>query len=140
VGVYGAGAGIKAEHTAAATGEFLKEFAALAKDGLKDDAELKAAKDNAIKSLPGRFETVAAMSGAAAGLWAEGRALDYYTTLPDKLGAVTADDVKRVAGRALTKEGLTVVFVGDKSVVADPLNKLELGEIVQVDATGAPIK
>jgi zinc protease len=140
VGSFGAGAGIKTEHTADATSEFLKEFGALASDGVKDEAELQAAKDNAIKSLPGRFETISAMSSAAAALWSQGRPMDYYVGLPERLTAITAEDVKRVADKALKKDGMTIVFVGDKKVIGGPLGKLELGELVQVDATGAPIK
>ena len=77
------------------------------------DQELALAKDNIIKSLPGQFDTVGAVGGAASKLFFYDLPLDHYTTLPEKISAVTADDVVRVAKVATAKEGLITVLVGD---------------------------
>jgi len=138
-GPFSAGASIKSDHTAEAVAEMLKEFAALAEKGVKDDDELQIAKDNAVKSLPGRFETVNSTAGAAAGYFLSGRPLDYHQTLPEKVAAVTADQVKAAAARALKKDGLVVILVGDAASILEPVTKLELGEVMKVDALGEPV-
>lgn len=130
-----AGAGIKTEHTAAAVSEFFKEFARLSAESITEE-ELAAAKANYIKSLPGLFETVGAMGGAASALFVYDLPMDYYAKLPERIEAVTADDVKRAAERALVKDEMVVVLVGDAATIEPGLKELGLAEIVRVSPTG----
>lgn len=134
-----AAAGIKTAHTADALKEFFAEFAKL-KDEPISEEELVTAKSNYIRSLPGRFETVGATANAAAALFVYDLPLDYFSTLPEKIQAVGIEDVQRVASRALNKEELLIVLVGDEKVVAPTLEGLELGAIKRVDASGAKAK
>ena len=62
-------------------------------------------------------------------------------SIPDERGLqfICAGD-QLLKGAALKKEGLTIVLVGDHKVIGDGVTKLELGELVKVDPTGAPIK
>jgi zinc protease len=138
MGPFGASAGIKAEHTADALSEFFKEFDGLL-EGPKDDAELNAAKDNYVKSLPGRFETVSSMGAAGGELFLYDLPLDYYAQLPEQIKAVTAEDVKNAAQRALPKEKLNVILVGDKSVISGSVEALGVADIVEVTHTGEPV-
>lgn len=130
-----AGAGIKTEHTAAALTEFFNEFAKLSAENITD-AELAAAKANYIKSLPGLFETVGAMGGAASGLFVYDLPTDYYAQIPARIEAVTIDDVKRVAARGLVKEEMVVVLVGDAATIEPGLKELGLADIVRMSPTG----
>lgn len=134
-----AAAGIKTAHTADALKEFFVEFAKLKDEPIKEE-ELVAAKSNYIRSLPGRFETVGATANAAAPLFVFDLPLDYYSTLPEKIQAVSIDDVQRVATRALNKDQLLIVLVGDEKTVTPTLEGMELGTIERVDASGAKAK
>lgn len=140
VGPFQAGAGVKTEHTADALAEVFKEFEALRTDGVKGDEELNAAKANYVKSLPGRFETLGDLSSAAGSLFLYALPMDYYATLPDRISAVTAEDVKRAAERALVRDDMAVILVGDKAAIEESVKGLELGDLIEVDPNGDPIK
>ncbi len=139
-GPFQAGAGIKTEHTAEALAEVFKEFEALRTSGVKGEDELSAAKDNYVKSLPGRFETLGDLSTAAGTLFMYSLPMDYYAKLPERISAVSAEDVKRVAERALVKDDMAIILVGDKAAIEEGINGLELGELIVVDPHGQPIK
>lgn len=139
MGPFQAGAGIKTEHTAEAISEVLKEFEALKTSGVRDDAELNAAKANFVKSLPGRFETLGDLASAAGGLFIHDLPMDYYAALPDRISAVTAEDVQRVAERALVKDDMAIILVGDKDAIEADVKGLGIGDLVVVDAHGKPL-
>jgi zinc protease len=139
VGPFQAGAGIKTEHTADAVAEVFKEFDALKSAGVKGEAELNAAKANYVKSLPGRFETLGDLASAASWIFIYDLPLDYYASLPERISAVTADDVKRVAERALVKDDMAIILVGDKAAIEADVKNLGLGELEVVDAHGQPL-
>lgn len=126
-GAFLAGAAVEAQHTQASLQEILKEFDTIAKTPISDD-ELAAAKQNFTKSLPGYFETVGAMGGAAESIFLYDLELTHYSSLPQKIEAVTVADVQRVAQAACKREGLHVVLVGPKEHVVEPIQKLELGD------------
>jgi zinc protease len=140
LGPFQASAGIKTEHTADALAEFFKEFEALKEGGVKGDEELSAAKDNYVKSLPGSFETLSDLTRAAANVYLYELPLDYYAQLPGRIDAVTANDVKSAAQRALVKEAMSIVLVGDRAAIEESVNELELGELLLVDTSGSPRK
>jgi zinc protease len=62
---------------------------------------------------------------------------DYWDTYPQKVAAVTAADVQRVAQQYLAKEHVQVVAVGDASKARDVLAKY--GTVQVYDADGKPI-
>lgn len=130
-----AAAGIKTAHTAAALGEFFAEFDKLRNEPISQK-ELNAAKSNYVRSLPGRFETIGATADAAGPLFVFDLPLDYYATLPEKIEAVSVEDVQRVAAKALNKENLLIVLVGDEKTIAPTLEGVELGEVQRLDANG----
>src|SRR5262249_28130570 len=57
--------------------------------------ELAAAKEASIRSLPGRFETMASVVGAIGSIFVYDRPLDYYANLPKKYDAITEADIAR---------------------------------------------
>lgn len=64
-----------------------------------DDEVLADAKSYLIGSLPLRFSSTLSLSGAAIRMQLDGRAIDALDMWDDKISAVTASDVKRVAER-----------------------------------------
>ena len=62
---------------------------------------------------------------------------DYWDTYPQKVSAITADDIQRVAQKYIDMDHLQVVAVGDASKTRDVLAKY--GTVHVFDADGKPI-
>jgi len=62
---------------------------------------------------------------------------DYWDTYPQKVSAITAEDVQRVAQKYIDKEHLQVVAVGDASKAREILARY--GTVQVYDADGKPI-
>lgn len=63
--------------------------------------------------------------------------VDYWDTYPQKVDAITADDVQRVAKKYIDLGHLQVVAVGDASKARDVLSKY--GKVEVFDAEGKPL-
>jgi predicted Zn-dependent peptidase len=63
---------------------------------------------------------------------------DYWDTYPQKIMAITAEDVQRVAQKYLDMGHLQVIAVGDASKTRDILAKY--GKVQEFDADGKPVK
>lgn len=63
---------------------------------------------------------------------------DYWDKYPDRVNAVTAADVQRVAQKYWAADRLQIVAVGDAAQVEPTLKKL--GDVQAFDADGKPIK
>ena len=61
---------------------------------------------------------------------------DYWDTYPQKIAAVTADDIQRVARKYINLEKLQIIAVGDGSKIADVLKKY--GTVEMYDTEGKP--
>jgi predicted Zn-dependent peptidase len=62
---------------------------------------------------------------------------DYWDTYPQKVAAITADDVQRVAQKYIDLEHLQIVAVGDASKARDVL--ANYGKVEVFDVEGKPI-
>lgn len=85
--------------------------------------ELDRARADLVQSLGARLEHGARIAGTLSEMWSQGLAADYYRRYPALLAAETTDSVTRAAS-ILNEERLTIVIVGDRSVVEAPLRKL----------------
>jgi predicted Zn-dependent peptidase len=63
---------------------------------------------------------------------------DYWDTYPQKITAITAEDVQRVAQKYIDMGHLQVIAVGDASKTRDILAKY--GKVQEFDADGKPVK
>jgi predicted Zn-dependent peptidase len=135
-GPFSAGGEFVAPHSADSVAEILKEV-----NGLRDadvtDAELARAKDQIVKSYPARFATRANVAAQLAELAIFGLPDSYVTDYTAKIAAVTKADVRRVARKYLDTGKFTIVVVGDKKTVAEPLAKLAPVELRDLD--GNPV-
>ena len=82
--------GVRTDVTAPAVDGDLQGSAAHAGDAAHAD-ELALAKDSLVRSLPAQFETSASVTASTANIYIYDLGLDYYTKLPARLSAVTAD-------------------------------------------------
>ena len=115
--------------------EFLKELRRI-RDEAVPAAELEKAKQYIILGLPGDFETTAGAAFRFRELLVYGLPLDYYGGYVDRINAVSAADVQRVARRYIDPDKLDIVIVGDRSQIEAGIKALNEGPIVYRDLWG----
>ena len=135
LGYFVAGGGIRTDVTAPAVTEILKEIHRMIDAPMKPE-ELSLAKDSQSRSLPGIFETNSGEAGALSELFIYNLARDYFSNLPGRLNAVTAEDAEAVAKKYLHPDQLILVCVGDRAKIEPKLVKLDLGAVEIRDADG----
>ena len=118
---------VRTDVTGPALSETFKELEAVRSDRPITEAELKAAKDNNILSLPGYFENCSAVAATTNDLFVYDLPLDYYRKLPDMIDATTTDDVKAVAQKYFHPDKMTVSLTGDKTKIEEQIKALNLG-------------
>lgn len=102
--------------------------------------ELSTAQKNQTLSLPGQWETIGAVGGYLDELVTFGLPEDYFTTYPDKVRALTANDLTKAAQKAVHPDQLVWVVIGDRSKIEAPIRELGWGEIKLLDADGNGVK
>jgi zinc protease len=117
--------------TADALREIVAEFTRI-REAPVSDAELSLATSYLIGVFPIRFETTAEVAGGLANVEIFRLPSDYFDTYRDRVRAVTADDVLRVARTHLDPARLQVIVVGDPSIES-ALAALELGPVTVYD-------
>ena len=137
-GPFAVGSAVKSDVTDAAVREILAEVARIRDEPVGDD-ELSLATSYLDGVFPIRYETTSAIAGALANLEIYGLDATYFETYRDRVRAVTAADVQRVARERLRPDELQVVVVGDPATVRGPLAALGLGPLSVVDAEGRPV-
>lgn len=133
-GPFAASAMVQTDKTAEAVTEFFNEL-----NGIRQPVtaeELSKAKNYVAFSFPGRFETSGDVAAAYSELIVYGLPDDYYATYVDRLLAVTAADVARVARQYIQPDRLAVVIVGDRQAIESKVKALTLGpaQVLPVDA------
>ena len=138
VGALMAGAPVRADVTGPSVEEVLKEVTKMKDSGVTGD-ELNLAKESITRSLPANFETTFSTAGTIASIYVFDLPLDYYSTLPSRIDAITQADVAAVAKKYLVPERMVVVAVGDKKLIEPQISKLNLGTIAERDADGKEV-
>ena len=138
-GPFYSGAQVRTDVTAPAAHELFAELSRIHTDP-PSTAELKLAKDSAMRSLPSAFETVNSTSGLMAELFVYNLPLDYYSKLPGQYEAVTPKQVSTAAEDYIHPDNLIVVAVGDRAKIESGLEKLNLGPIEIRDESGDLVK
>jgi zinc protease len=126
---------VRTDATAAATTEVFKELRRM-RDTLMTADELRLARDASAQSLPGRFETGAETAGTFTELYVYQLPLDYFSLLPARLNAVTAEQAQVAAQKYIQPDKITVVAVGDLAKIEADMKKLNLGKTEIRDADG----
>ena len=120
--------------TAHAYEQIWAEFA-LMRESRPTDEELSFAANALTLSLPLQFETVGQIAGRRVETVTYGLPDDYWETFPDRVRAVTVDEVTAAARQYLDPEDLVLLAVGDVAQFAEELSGLGS---VQVVPAGAP--
>ncbi|WP_422049177.1 M16 family metallopeptidase [Shimia sp.] len=99
------------DRVAQAVGVVKDEWARMAEEGATED-EVEKAKALLTGAYPLRFDGNGAIAQIMVSMQMDGMPIDYIATRNDKVNAVTAEDVSRVAGELLDRDGLQFVVVG----------------------------
>lgn len=129
------GTSVTTADTGAAIREVLRELAVVESEDVPP-AELEGAKASLVQSLNGKLVRVQDVAQRVGEIFRYGFATDELASLPARIGAVTAADVRRVAARLARSESQTVVVVGDLNLVRPQLAALAPSREVVVDAYG----
>jgi predicted Zn-dependent peptidase len=124
-GPFAAAAAVQADKTAESLTEFFKELNGI-RQGVPDD-ELERAKRYLAFGLPAGFETTGDLSARLQELLVYDLPTDYYDHYVERLRAVTAADVKRVADAHVHPDRSLVLVVGDAAATEPKVRALNLG-------------
>jgi len=138
-GPFRASASVQTAKTDSAMIEFFKELRGI-RDQAVPAAELAKAKAYIALGLPAEFETTQGAAGMFLELLGNDLPLDSYDTFIQKVNAVTAEDVQRVAQRYIQPDNFAVVVVGDRSQIEPTLKALNEGPIELRDLWGQAVK
>ncbi|HET6981031.1 MAG TPA: insulinase family protein, partial [Myxococcaceae bacterium] len=138
-GLFAAIAPVVANKTPEALQELLGEIDRLREGGV-DASELADAKSGLIQSLPAEFGSTTNTALAFGKLVALGRPPDYFASYPEKLQAVSREDVAQAARARFDTKSLAIVVVGPLAELRPRLEALGLGSIALRDATGEAVK
>ena len=119
--------------------EFLKELRRIRDDPVAP-AELAKAKAYLTLGLPGDFETTGGAAARFRELLSFGLPLDYYDRYLDRINAVTAADVQRVARQYIDPDRFDILVVGDKTQIESGIKALNEGPIMYRDVWGQEIR
>jgi predicted Zn-dependent peptidase len=124
-GVFQAGFQSKSDTCAQATAIVLEEIEKIRNQKVSQD-ELETAKNYAVEVFPRNFATAAAIAATFANDEYTHRKPDFWETYRDRIRAVTADDVLRVAKKYLAPEKLVILAVGNvEDMLEGSQNKAE---------------
>ena len=137
-GPFYAGAQVRTDVTGPAATQLFSELNRIRTDP-PTPTELTLAKDNALRSLPGSFETVNSESSLMATLFVYNLPQDYFVTLPARYSAVTPQDVASAAQQYVHPDNMIVLAVGDRAKIEPQLQKANLGPIELRDTSGDPV-
>jgi zinc protease len=126
---------VRTDVTAPASTEVFNELRRM-RDTLMTPGELILSKDSIARSLPGRFERGTDAAGSFADLFTYDLPLDYYSNLPNRINAVTAEQAQAMAQKYILPERIIVLAVGDRAKIEEDLKKLNLGKVEIRDTEG----
>jgi zinc protease len=127
-GPFVAQAAVHTPVTADAVCEMLREIRRMG-DELVSPDELERAKRHLALRLPQRFETVSDVTARLAETVLYELPEDYFDHYVERIMAVTAEEVQRVARAHLNPAHMVVIVAGDRAAVEEPLSRTRLGPL-----------
>jgi len=130
---------VQTDKTAASMQEIVAELTGYLGDQPATSDELAKTKNSKTLTLPGRFETIGAVSGAVRDIVRFGLPDDHYATYADAVRALSLDAVAGATQEVLRPDRLTWVVVGDREQIEPAIRALDLGPIRLLDSNGQPM-
>jgi predicted Zn-dependent peptidase len=126
-GPFVAGAAVQTDKTAPALAEFFKELEAIRKT--VTEAEVAKARNYVALSFPSDVETTGDIAARLADQFVYDLPDDWLDSYVSRIGAVTLEEVRRVANEYIDPGKVAVVIVGDRSKIEAEVKSLNLGPI-----------
>lgn len=117
---------VQSDKTADSIRLILDEMAGFPEIAPVNDEEFQRVTDGNIRGMPNRYKTNGQVLGALVSNDRFGRPDDYQAKLPDLYRAITRENIDAAARTYLQPQGLTIVVVGDRSVIDEQLAGLGL--------------
>jgi predicted Zn-dependent peptidase len=127
-GPFTARAGVQTNATDSALVEFFKEINRMRTEAVTPQ-ELQKIKNFVALRLPDQLETTGDMSGQLATLETYGLNASFFDDYVQRIMAVTAEDLSRVANQYLRPDRAVVVVVGDRQVVEAAVRAANVGPV-----------
>lgn len=123
---------VQTDKTAESVSEILNELAAISRPVSPD--ELAKARNYLALGFPSSFDTSAGVADMLAELAVHALPRDYYASYVDRILAVTATDVERVARQHIQPGRMAIVIVGDRQAIEARIRALNRGPIELLSA------
>jgi zinc protease len=136
-GTFVANAPVRTEATEGALREFMNEFNRIRNEKVSP-SELENAKRSIVGGFALSLENPQALLQNIVTQKLYNLPADYWDTYPQKVEAITADDVQRVAQKYIDLNHLQIVAVGDASKTRAILAKF--GTVEEYDSDGKPVR
>jgi len=127
---------VQTDRTAESLQELVREYQGYLSTEPARDEELTKSVRNSVNSLPGQFETGAAVLGSLLSNQRYGRADNYVETLKSQYESLNLERVQAAAEDVMHPDRLTWVIVGDRSKIEAQLRGLDIGPVSIMDADG----
>jgi len=140
-GAMSAGYASKNETVALALSIVLEEIDRIRREPASDE-ELRISKASFVETFPRAFESAAQIAGTFAADEILGRPASYWTDYRDRVQAVTADDVLRVAKAYLHPDELVMLVVGKWEEIApgDPAGRASMAQFAGGEVAHLPTR
>ncbi|MFA0809805.1 M16 family metallopeptidase [Microbulbifer epialgicus] len=130
---------VQTDKTTESLQELQKELRAYISQKPAGKDELEKVKSKRVNELPGRFETINAVSGAVSNMITYERPLDYMNTYADQIRSIEVNTIHKLAQEIIKPDQFTWVIVGDKSKIEEGIRKLNIGPMIQLNVDGKVI-
>ncbi|MEO0367257.1 MAG: pitrilysin family protein [Pseudomonadota bacterium] len=130
---------VQSDKTAASLNEIQKELSQINSSKTIDRAELARALDKYTLTLPGRWETAAAVEGDIATLVNFDLDESYWDNYVTNLRSQTLESVQDSAAELINTDQMLWLVVGDLSLIQDEIESLGFGEVIVVDVEGTKL-
>ncbi len=120
---------VQTDKTKEAIVEMARELRGIVKDRPITEEEVAKAKASLTLSLPGEWETMAAVAGTVRSITTFGLDDRYYDTYPAKVRALTLEQIPAAAAEVVHPDQLVWVIVGDRAKIEAGVRELNLGEV-----------
>jgi zinc protease len=111
--------------------ELMKEMRGVAGERPIADEEFASAMRNQSLSLPGRFDSLAALENAALGLVNYHYPDDYYAKYASSVRALTEEQLNAAGKKVVHPDEVIWIIVGDLKKIEPGIRELNLGEVVR---------
>ncbi len=115
--------------------EIAKELQGILKDRPVDANELAKAKSSLTLTLPGAWETMAAVDATIRSILTYGLDDRYFDTYPAKVRAVALGQLPAAAAQVVHADRLVWLIVGDRAKIEAGIKELNLGEVKVIQPT-----